>query len=396
MDKEETGHGDEVADMEKEFLSDPLIAGNLDFLGKIGVLSRVGGLMGRIRDYRTLFSVGMEMFDCASVDDILDVTVRRLSSLYLPSFIAFLWKPVQNSSDITMRSYRHPNYEPAGMGLRLGGIARFESFFCGSPEPIALADLERALGNDADIALLGEARPEIIVPIVGPFDLYGLVLVGRKTGGDDYTAEEMGFLRQLTPFVSQAVRTHLFYEHSLRDIKTGLYNHGFFMTRVKEEVARARRGFCSSSIIMVDVDRFKNFNDTYGHLAGDRVLETLAKVILQNVRTDDIPSRFGGEEFTVLLPNTESTAACLIAERLRISVAEMEVSWETPLPSITISLGVFAFDQDCDLETYDIIRRADEALYTSKARGRNCTTLWEPGLQDPPMEGSPAGEATEA
>ena len=209
-----------------------------------------------------------------------------------------------------------------------------------------------------------------------------MVFIGRKTMGGDYTDQEMIFLQQFMFFVSQAIKTHLHYEHSLRDIKTGLYNHGFFMTRVKEEVARTRRGSCTSSIIMIDVDKFKNFNDTYGHLAGDRVLESLAKVILQNVRTDDIPSRFGGEEFTVLLPKAESDAAWLVAERLRVSVSEMQVPWESPLPPITISLGICSFDDDCNLETNDIIRRADEALYASKARGRNRTTVWEPCLQD--------------
>ena len=378
MNEDETDHDDK--DIEKKFFSDPKIEENLDFLGKIGVLSHVNSFISKIKDYGTLFSVGIDMFNCDNVDDILEVTVRQLSDLYLPSFIAFLWKPVQNCADITIRSYR--NYELVSLDLKLDSIAKFESFFCAFPKPILFAELEKKLKDDADIAPLREVRPEVAVPIIGPFGLYGIALIGRKRLGGDYTADDMAFLQQLVSFVSQAIKTHLYYEHSLRDIKTGLYNHGFFMTRVKEEVARTQRGICTSSIIMVDVDRFKNFNDTYGHLAGDRVLETLAKVILQNVRTEDIPSRFGGEEFTVLLPNTEATTACLVAERLRISVSEMQVPWETPLPSITISLGVFAFDHDCELETYDIIRRADEALYASKGNGRNCTTLWESRLQD--------------
>jgi diguanylate cyclase (GGDEF)-like protein len=131
---------------------------------------------------------------------------------------------------------------------------------------------------------------------------------------------------------------------------------------------------------MIDVDKFKNFNDNYGHMAGDRVLECLAVTIKQGVRTEDVPSRFGGEEFAVLLPDSDEEASWFVAERLRIMVEAMQVPWETPLPQVTISLGIFTFNQDTDLPASDIIKRADEALYLSKERGRNRTTVWGSGL----------------
>jgi diguanylate cyclase (GGDEF)-like protein len=152
------------------------------------------------------------------------------------------------------------------------------------------------------------------------------------------------------------------------------------MTRLKEEIAQMRRRESVFSVIVMDVDRFKNFNDTYGHLAGDQVLEKLAQVIKQSVRNEDVPSRFGGEEFTILLPRTPIATAWVVAERLRTSIEAMQVPWEVPLPQVTISSGIYAFDGKGDFETSDILRRADEALYVSKARGRNCNTIWEPGL----------------
>jgi diguanylate cyclase (GGDEF)-like protein len=181
-------------------------------------------------------------------------------------------------------------------------------------------------------------------------------------------------------FVSQAIKNHLHYEHSLRDVKTGLYNHGFFLTRLDEEIARTKRNKYASSIIVMDVDKFKNFNDAYGHLAGDRVLEKLAHVIKQGVRIEDIPSRFGGEEFTILLPYTDGTTVWIVAERLRLSVAEMQVPWEVPLPQVTISIGIYTFDHRKNEDVTNIIRCADEALYVSKQRGRNRCTIWEENL----------------
>jgi len=368
----------DAEDAEKAFLEDPKIAANLDLLGGLGVLSFVSGLAGEIKNYRALFARGLDIFTRTTIDDILDATVKHLTDHYSPSLITFIWKPVQNRNDITIRAYR--DYGPVSLEMKLEGIGSLESFFSASAKPVPFSVMADKLKGDSTIAALAEIKPEIVIPIIGPLDLYGLVLIGSKKPEGEYGRDEMEFLERFMLFVSQAIENYLHYEHSLRDIKTGLYNHGFFMTRLKEEIARTRRGSCTSSIIMMDVDRFKNFNDTYGHLAGDRVLESLAHAIRQNVRTDDIPSRFGGEEFTVLLPRAEIATAWIVAERLRKSVTEMVVPWEIPLPRITTSLGVFSFAPDSRLETNEIIRRADEAMYAAKANGRNCTVIWEPAL----------------
>jgi diguanylate cyclase (GGDEF)-like protein len=205
-------------------------------------------------------------------------------------------------------------------------------------------------------------------------------MVGHKILAEGYAPQELFFLEQLMSFLSQAVQNHLHYERSVRDVKTGLYNHGYFMTRLSEEIARTRREAAISSLLVIDVDKFKNFNDTYGHLAGDRVLESLAFTIKQAVRTGDIPSRFGGEEFTILLPNTSRQTAWIAAERLRMSVAAMKVPWEPPLPQVTISLGMVSFDNRTNAAPDEIIKRADEALYQSKENGRNRTSVWGAGL----------------
>ena len=378
MDKEEKTSDHE--EIEKQFLSSPKVVENYKFLKEIGVFDFIEILTGEIRNYKTLLTRGLDIFNRTSIDDIMDATVWQISDHYLPSFIAFLWKPIQNRPEITIRAYK--NYKPVDLELKIGNITAFESFFHQNPKPIGFDALAKKLKKEDVIAPFRTVETELVIPILGPFGLYGIILVGRKMLDTGFTKEELVFLQQLMSFVSQAIKNHLHYEHSLRDVKTGLYNHGFFMTRMKEEVMRTKRSTSVSSVIVMDVDKFKNFNDTYGHLAGDQVLEKLAQVIRQNVRVDDIPSRFGGEEFTVLLPHTEISTAWMISERLRTSVEEMQVPWEIPLPQVTISLGVFAFDRSTDLDTTDILRRADEALYVSKAKGRNCSTIWEPGLID--------------
>lgn len=368
----------EYVEDEKDFLSNPRIVENYSLLQDIGVFQHIDSLNREIRNYKNLFAGALEIFNRTTIEEIMDAAVVQISDHFLPAFMVFLWKPLQNKEDIVIKSYK--NYKLTDLSLKIESITPFESFFRKYPKPITYDLLSFEMGDSHAVKPMDALRPELIIPILGPSGLYGMILVGRKILEDDYNGAELVYLQQLMAFVSQAVQNHLHYDRTLRDVKTGLFNNGFFMTRLNEEIARAQRTDSSSSIIIMDVDKFKNFNDNYGHLAGDRVLECLAVTIKQGVRTEDVPSRFGGEEFTVLLPDSDEEAAWVVAERLRIMVSEMQVPWDPPLPKVTISLGVFTFSRATELSSEEIIHHADEALYLSKEQGRNRTTAWGSGL----------------
>jgi len=364
---------------EIQFISNPKVIQNYSILYETGVFSFIDNLMRNIHIYRSLLTGALDIINRTSTSEIMDATVKQISYHFLPSYIAFLWKPDQNRPDINIRAYR--NYRPVDMGLKITNITPFEDFFQQSPKPISFDALAKQLNNDKALLPFNTVKPEIIIPIHGPFGLYGIILVGSNVEDKKYTEEEMEFLQQLMSFMSHAIINYLHYENSLRDVKTGLYNHGFFMSRLKEEITHTRHSSYESSVIVMDVDKFKNFNDNYGHLAGDQVLEKLAQVIRQGVRNKDVPCRFGGEEFTVMLSHANAAVAKTVAERLRTNVAKMRVPWEEiVLPQVTISLGVFTFGPDSGLEATEILRRADEALYASKNNGRNCSTVWKPDL----------------
>jgi diguanylate cyclase (GGDEF)-like protein len=371
-----------MEEAEQDFLLNPRVIENYSLLQEIGVLQHIDQLSREIKKYQgLLFSAG-EIFNCTTTDEIMDATVWQISDLYLPSFVAFIWKPLQNRDDVTIKGYQ--NYKFVDLHLNIENIIPLESFFRVNQEPIIYGELKKALEKDSGAAPILESLdkliPELVIPILGPKGLYGIILVGTKILTGKYTASEMLFLRQLMSFVSQAIQNHIHYEYSVRDVKTGLFNHGFFSTRFGEEVSRVKRADYTSSLIVIDVDKFKDFNDNYGHLAGDKVLEYIARTIKQSVRTDDVPSRFGGEEFTILLPNTDKDIAWRVAERLRISIATMMVPWNPPLPQVTASMGITSFNKENMADPDEIIHRADEALYQSKANGRNKTTVWQGGL----------------
>jgi len=361
-----------------DFFSNPTILENYTFLQDIGVFDYINSLDKEIQNYKNLFSSALDIFNRTTISEIMDATVWQISDHILPSFIAFLWKPLQNREDITIKSYK--NYKLVDLNLKVESISAFEPFFRKNPEPVKYEVFTSKIDRSETIESFNAVEPELIIPILGLSGLYGLVLVGHKILENEYSQAELLYVQNLMSFVSKAIQNHLHYERTLRDVKTGLYNNCFFQNRLNEEIARSKRTHSKSSIIIMDVDKFKSFNDVYGHIAGDRVLESLAITIKQGVRTEDVPSRFGGEEFTVLLPDTDKDQAILVAERLRTMVASMKVTWDPPLPQVTISLGLFTFDKDTELSADEIIRRADEALYLSKALGRNRTTIWGLGI----------------
>ncbi|MDR1177958.1 MAG: GGDEF domain-containing protein [Spirochaetaceae bacterium] len=365
-------------DIEDDFLSNPRVLEQYGLLQEIGIFRYIDNLNTEIRGYKNILNSASDIFNRATIDDIMDATVWQLSDHFLPSFIFFILRPLQNKETITTKGYK--NYKMIDLSLDIDSIAPFEAFFQEYKKPISYDLLLEQMEDKEAVRVMEDLHPELVVPIIGPSGLYSLILIGSKLLGDKYNAQELNYLTQLMSFVAQAIQNHLHYEYSVRDVKTGLFNHGFFMSRLNEELARVRRFKKPASLMVLDVDKFKNFNDSYGHLAGDRVLEAIALTLKNCVRTEDIPSRFGGEEFTVLLPDTGKDTAWIVAERLRTQIAGMTVPWSPPLPRVTVSIGMVSFagkDQACPDE---IIKRADEALYLSKERGRNRSTVWGTGL----------------
>ena len=367
-------------DDHNDCFSHPKMLENYSMLSELGVFKHIDYMNKEIRDYKNLLAGALDIFNRISISEIMDATVWQISNNFLPSFIVFLWKPMQNREDVIIKSYK--NHQLVDLNLKVDNISTFEPYFLENPDPVSYENFCRNINTEQNETFksFGVVQPELIIPILGPMGLYGLVLVGHKMLESGYTSHELAYIQNLMSFVSKAIQNNLHYERTLHDVKTGLYNNGFFINRLSEEIARSKRSQTVTSIIIMDVDKFKRFNDSYGHLAGDKVLESLAITIKQGVRTEDVPSRFGGEEFTVLLPETKADDAWVVAERLRTMVEAMKVQWEPPLPKVTISLGIFTLNKDTDLKAEEIIRRADEALYMSKERGRNQTTIWSPDL----------------
>ena len=205
------------------------------------------------------------------------------------------------------------------------------------------------------------------------------VLVAKSTN-EEITDKDIDYLNQLSTQIATTInRANVYAEilkHATLDALTGFYNRRQLEERIKQEVSNAKRQKAPLCGIMTDIDFFKSVNDTYGHAVGDLVLKTIAKVIRCQLREYDIAGRYGGEEFSILLPFTKINEAQMVAERLRktiedkvIDISKINPDSEVKTIKVTLSLGVYEMkenDNECDL-----LIKADKALYQAKNTSRN-------------------------
>ncbi|MCS7263900.1 MAG: diguanylate cyclase [Armatimonadetes bacterium] len=228
-----------------------------------------------------------------------------------------------------------------------------------------------------------QIKDSLIVPIATDENAIALMKLTREPN-KPFSPDEIRFMEAVanqTALALERVRLIAFLENlSLTDSLTGIANRRHLEWRLNEEVERAKRYHYQLSALMLDIDNFKQINDTYGHIIGDLVLQQIAQRLKGSLRRTDFLARYGGEEFVVLAPQTSSERAIILAERLRRVILEspMYVTDNLSL-HITVSIGVAVFPEHAQNES-DLIQAADLALYKAKQTGRNKVCLFEPEL----------------
>jgi diguanylate cyclase (GGDEF)-like protein len=220
---------------------------------------------------------------------------------------------------------------------------------------------------------------ELIVPLRFKERTNGILCLKCKEEefGSEYTEDEKRYINIIAGFTSVAIENARLYEMATLDRKTKLYNHGFFQNRLIQEIERAERYNTDLTLMILDIDHFKKVNDTYGHIVGDEVLIDVAKTIKKQVRTFDIPARFGGEEFTVILPETDSKSASKVAERLKKAIKQLSFSTQKRVFSISVSIGIADFILETSMTEDILIEHADRALYYAKEHGRDRIIIYK-------------------
>lgn len=218
-----------------------------------------------------------------------------------------------------------------------------------------------------------QSEAELIFPLKGKDEVNGwLVLKGVK-------AQDREKVRILGHQFAMALRRVRLYQKigkiAITDGLTGVHTRGYVMDRFEEEVSRCKQRGLSMSFLMIDVDHFKDLNDRYGHLTGDQALRSIGRIIRESIREIDIPGRYGGEEFCVILPETDLKGALYAAERIRKAAEQTVIRADEESFQVTLSIGIATYPEHGG-GVSEIIDKADWALYRSKKRGRNMVSAF--------------------
>ena len=247
--------------------------------------------------------------------------------------------------------------------MSVGGASR--------PDDAHSVALTAALSIRAERPLLDEERSILaeLVPLVRN-------AAEQDERIDDLEARIAQLQHENADFLMQ---NRILSEISARDALTGLYNRWYVMEKIDSEMNRSMRNGSPVSLLMLDIDQFKNINDSFGHTAGDSVLRTFGHVLRDSCRVYDVPGRYGGEEFCIVLPETRIDNTTVVAERIRERLAASRFDIGEQAISVTASIGIAGMDSPAGDELVTaaaLIERADRALYSAKHLGRNRVELW--------------------
>ncbi|MBT1076929.1 diguanylate cyclase [Geobacter grbiciae] len=259
-----------------------------------------------------------------------------------------------------------------------------------SGNPLLVNDIEK----DKRIGIPNRPRFKtksfVSIPIKLRESVAGVLNLSDKKNQGIFTEDDLNLLITFADHASIMIERALSIERadfleqlSITDPLTGLYNRRFLKRRMEEELARSIRQNLSLTVMLIDLDNFKIYNDLCGHLAGDRALKKMARILSDTARQMDVVTRYGGEEFCIILPGTSKKESLFVAERIRREIEGEEFPHEENLPQgrLTASIGVSSFPEDGNTEAV-LVKAADVALYRAKSEGRNRVVISGP----PPAE----------
>lgn len=327
-------------------------------------------------DLQTLGRYTGLLQSCANPEEALDITARTLEAL-LPSVAGSVYLlRASNDRAENIVSWGQPRVETTAF------LTPNDCWALRRGQPHAVDDLAR-----------GASCPHIAPPLQDhcvataciPMSAQGvqigfLFLSGVGPGPLPRAPIAESAMEQLSLALSNLRLRESLRLQSIRDPLTSLYNRRYLEESLAREIARCgRRGF-PLSVLMLDVDHFKQFNDTHGHAGGDALLAAVGQLLSSRLRGEDIACRYGGEEFTVILPEADHTTALRHAEELRLAMSQLSVPFSgRTLPPVTTSIGVATYPLD-GVAGLTLVRKADAALYRAKRSGRNRVVPFDAGL----------------
>jgi diguanylate cyclase (GGDEF)-like protein len=346
---------------------------NVEVIG--GLSSKLMWLLVEEREWwaqvlEEIYRIGLRLISTQKSDSIFQIIVRSATQLTnTPAGSIAIWDKEGERFRLGA-AIGFSRHFVKSWKLRKGGLT---DYIINQDSPIAIPSIEEATGFDNPILLAEGIKAVLAAPLKASGEIVGILYV------DDFkprrfTEREIAVFSLLANKAALAIQKAKLLEQTkelaITDGLTGLYNHRHFLEIIEYEVERARRYKGTFSLMMMDLDNFKEINDNFGHSKGDKVLREVAKVLSKSARHTDFVARYGGDEFVMILPNTRATDAYHVAERIRENIKHIDLSELKTKITITVSIGIAEFPVSGGTKD-KLIAAADSALLSCKKKGRD-------------------------
>lgn len=341
----------------------------------------------RIYDLEQLIDIARSFNSAIDTNTLLEsIAFSCMAQLHVADAGIFILDPLNSDNFILKR--KQNMFDPSNdKDYQIAYTDSVVSFLTENKNTVSMETLRKNCTDSDAIKIFEELNPTLIVPLLQKNHLGGILFLGERfyfdaETGADYTEYEKDLILSIASLAAIAINNATLIERSSTDMMTQLKLKYFFFNILSEKLDNALQEKKPLSVIMFDIDFFKHFNDTYGHECGDYVLKQVASLIKQNLREEDLASRYGGEEFTVMLNETPKDAAVSVAERIRSCIENHDFVYNEEHMHVTISCGVSVFDHETNPITIpqQLVNQADQGLYISKHNGRNRVTYAPPSL----------------
>jgi len=323
----------------------------------------------RVIELAMLNAIGREISSSLDPQRVFDTIRRECRKVFRPDFFwiaRFEPETREISVDFSMAGDAPPRSLtiPAGKGIASHVIA--------TEKPLLISDASRdpLIRELQPVILEPKIRSVLAVPLMVERRVVGVLSVQSFREGA-YGGQHISLLITIAQQAAIALENARHYQRATVDQLTGLYQREYFLQKLNEEYVRSSRYGTPFSLLMLDLDCFKRINDRFGHLAGDRFLRALGAMIRSSLRTPDVPCRYGGEEFCVLLPETDLGGARAIAERLRQDIGALQVTEGAHYLGTTVSVGIASYPIHFEGSLASLMEKADQALLEAKGHGKD-------------------------
>lgn len=351
-----------------------------NLLKDIGVLDYIESLKQEIENKEKLLDEFINLFNQTTVTELIDYLTTQMLNKLVPNNLVFVIQVEYTPDDSEIFQYN--NLKRIDTDIKIPSLKPFKNYFSRYPDLISYEEFRKEIKNKNVSDLFALIYPEFIVPLMGLGGMYGFLVLGKKVIAKQYSEQEINYVSRIMKCASVCLQNHVHYLRAIIDYKTHLYSPHFFKKRLNEELSRIIRYETQIAVLLIDLDYFKKINDTFGHLAGDRILLEIGKIIEGNIRKSDVAARFGGEEFIIMLLECNKEKAFKVAEKIRVIIESNIIEYMGKKINITISCGISVVSIDHFYEADEIIRQADCALYFSKNQGRNHTSFYSLDIED--------------